>query len=268
MTFVYTYKTSDGVRHAAEIDARRRDDAFAALRAQGIRPIRVEDKPMSPRERLRWAMLWTAAAVVLAACAAGAWACVRHARYQRETHAAFNSLKARAEAERGRHREEFAKVDFALLRNYALVERSQDVGFALEEIARGKGVVEASRGRVKDLFRNLYEVFPPESANERLDAQRLYGEIMDEIDASEERLDAEECILALLDDNRGRWRVRNGRLEFDDLSLEREVGFFMKDTDGSALRWKRDFGRGGIESPPCLTEFDILLGVPARRVPR
>ena len=254
MTFIYTYKTSDGVRHEAEIDAKRREDAFAALRAQGIRPIRVEEKPMTPRERLLRAILWAAAAVALAAGAAGAWVWARaaqdRARYQHETRAAFEALRGKAEAERKRHREEFAAVDFALLRNYALVERSPDIGFALEEIARGKGVVEASRGRVKDLFRNLYEVFPPESANERLDGQRLYGELMDELDASEERLDAAECILALLDDNRGRWRVRNGRLEFDDLSLEREVRFFMKDTDGSALRWKRDFGRSGIESAP------------------
>ncbi len=250
MRFIYTYKTSDGVRHTAEIDAKRRDDAFAALRAQGIRPIRVEDKPLSPRERLRRAVLWAAAAVVLAACAAGAWAWMRHARYQRETRAAFDSLRTRAEAERVRHREDFSTVDFALLRNYAMVEKSADIGFALGEIARGKNVVEASRARVKDLFCNLYDIFPPESANERLDAQRLYGEIMDEIDASEERLDTEECVLALLDDNRGRWRVRNGRLEFDDLSLEKEVRFFMKDTDGSALRWKRDFGRSVIESAP------------------
>ena len=250
MTFSYTYRTSDGVRHTSEIDAKRREDAFAALRAQGIRPIRVEEKPMTPRERIRRAVLWAAAAVVLAACAAGVWACVRHARYQRETRAAFDSLKARAEAERTRHREDFGKVDFALLRNYALVERSKDITFALEEIARGKGVVEASRVRVKDLFRDLYDLFPPESSNERLDAQRLYGEIMNEIDASEERLDAEECVLALLDENRDKWHVQNGRLLFSDVSLEREVGFFRKDTDGSALRWKRDFGRSGIESAP------------------
>ena len=130
MTFIYTYKTSDGVRHEAEIDAKRREDAFAALRAQGIRPIRVEEKPMTPRERLRRAVLWAAAAVVLAACAAGAWVWARaaqdRARYQHETRAAFEALRGKAEAERKRHREEFAAVDFALLRNYALVERSPE----------------------------------------------------------------------------------------------------------------------------------------------
>ena len=39
--FVYIYKTSDGVRHEAEIGAPSRDAAFAALRERGIRPIKV-----------------------------------------------------------------------------------------------------------------------------------------------------------------------------------------------------------------------------------
>ena len=41
MKFTYAYKTSDGTRHEAEIDAPSREDVFATLRAQGIRPIKV-----------------------------------------------------------------------------------------------------------------------------------------------------------------------------------------------------------------------------------
>ena len=41
MKFTYAYKTSDGTRHEAEIDAPSREDVFASLRAQGIRPIKV-----------------------------------------------------------------------------------------------------------------------------------------------------------------------------------------------------------------------------------
>ena len=44
MTFIYYYKKSDGIRHEAEIDAPTRDEAFAALRRQGIRPIKVLEK--------------------------------------------------------------------------------------------------------------------------------------------------------------------------------------------------------------------------------
>ena len=41
MKFTYAYKTSDGVRHEAAMDAESRDAVFAALRAKGIRPIKV-----------------------------------------------------------------------------------------------------------------------------------------------------------------------------------------------------------------------------------
>ena len=41
MLYRYAYKTSDGVRHEGEILAERRDDVFAQLRSQGIRPIKV-----------------------------------------------------------------------------------------------------------------------------------------------------------------------------------------------------------------------------------
>ena len=42
MTFTYTYRSSDGQRHTAEIEAENRDAAFGRLRTElGIRPIRV-----------------------------------------------------------------------------------------------------------------------------------------------------------------------------------------------------------------------------------
>ena len=44
MRFAYSYKTSDNVRHEAEISAPSRDEAFAALRERGIRPIKVVAK--------------------------------------------------------------------------------------------------------------------------------------------------------------------------------------------------------------------------------
>ena len=41
MDFTYCYRTSDGVRHEDRITAPSRDEAFAALRDRGIRPIKV-----------------------------------------------------------------------------------------------------------------------------------------------------------------------------------------------------------------------------------
>jgi len=41
MKFTYAYKTSDGTRHEDSMDAESREAVFAALRARGIRPIKV-----------------------------------------------------------------------------------------------------------------------------------------------------------------------------------------------------------------------------------
>jgi len=41
LTYTYAYKTSDGTRHEAAMDAPSRDAVFAALRQQGIKPIKV-----------------------------------------------------------------------------------------------------------------------------------------------------------------------------------------------------------------------------------
>lgn len=44
MLFTYSYKTSDGVRHEAEMEAKDAPSVFAELRARGIRPIKVHPK--------------------------------------------------------------------------------------------------------------------------------------------------------------------------------------------------------------------------------
>ena len=71
MTFNYCYKTSDGQRHEGKIDAPGRDEAFAALRRQGIRPIRLfgaEDRRSAGgRWQMRLAVAILSAAVVLLA---------------------------------------------------------------------------------------------------------------------------------------------------------------------------------------------------------
>ena len=41
MTFTYTYRSSDGVRHSDTIDAESRDVVFSTLRERGIKPIKV-----------------------------------------------------------------------------------------------------------------------------------------------------------------------------------------------------------------------------------
>lgn len=52
MKYVYTFKTSEGVRREAEIDAPTKDEAFSSLRDRGVRPIRLWEKPGQHRVRV------------------------------------------------------------------------------------------------------------------------------------------------------------------------------------------------------------------------
>jgi len=70
--FTYTYRSSDGERHAAEIEAESRDAAFAKIRSElGIKPIKVtatgdagESQPSAPGKRFPVRVLpWAVGAV-------------------------------------------------------------------------------------------------------------------------------------------------------------------------------------------------------------
>ena len=81
MRFAYTYRSSDGQRHAAEIEAESRDAAFSAIRREmGVKPIKVvaaggesREDGGSPSQRRLTGTAAILAAVVLAALAGGAW---------------------------------------------------------------------------------------------------------------------------------------------------------------------------------------------------
>ena len=65
----------------------------------------------------------------------------------------------------------------------------------------------------------------------------------------EERQQAAHLALMLVDDHRSAWRVEGGRIVFTDPKVEEEFRFYTMPTDGSAARWKRDFGKEGGSTP-------------------
>ena len=72
MRFTYTYRSSDGQRHTAEIEAESRDAAFAKVRAElGIKPIKVtaaeEPPPQVTPKRVPSRVLLAACIVLFAA---------------------------------------------------------------------------------------------------------------------------------------------------------------------------------------------------------
>lgn len=65
MKFVYAYKSKDNVRHTGEIRAASKDAAFATLKMQGIKPIRVDEAPGVWNKIVGKGKRWAAIGVLL-----------------------------------------------------------------------------------------------------------------------------------------------------------------------------------------------------------
>jgi len=71
VVYVYKYKTSDGVEHVGERNARDKEAVYAALRSEGIRAYKVEPKEQASLERRLRGRTVTALVLGAAALAAG-----------------------------------------------------------------------------------------------------------------------------------------------------------------------------------------------------
>lgn len=270
MLFTYTYRSSDGRRHSAEIEAESRDAAFAKVRSElGVKPIKVVVSAAQGRggqlarsaaggnsKARKLASSKTSIAVAIAivlSLTAAVWFAMRSGdtsvdalarepgRYNSGTFAAYTNLVAQARQLQDAARRRLDGLELDLLSNYALVERMKDAKFFTDRISLGYRAIDKSRAETRELFRTLYEVFPAECRNERLDAQRLYSETMDGIDAVEERLVVADKTFRMLDSNRGKWHVRKGEVVWNDESLGKEFDFLSKAATSSTARWERDF---------------------------
>lgn len=76
MRFDYQYRTSENELRCGSLRAPNRDAAFAALKAQGIRPSRVEESPGFFNKLFGKGKRWMAIAVLALFAAIGWWAAV------------------------------------------------------------------------------------------------------------------------------------------------------------------------------------------------
>ena len=249
------------------MDAPDREEVFIALRKQKIRPIKVIRKDdLHPELRIngvrkRWVALIAALVAIVVAAIVGTvvWRAAQgenpsalSGEYREATRAEMEKLVTKARARKDKHDAELKLLNLDILRDYAKIAKAQSADDFSNEVAKAHAVIEATRSDIKNLFCDLYTVFPPEAENERRDAQKLYGEIMSDIDVSEERINADELVVSILLASRDSWRVKNGQIQFSDPKLEREFQFFRKDADVTVTRWHKDFGpkskAGTVES--------------------
>jgi hypothetical protein len=89
---------------------------------------------------------------------------------------------------------------------------------------------------VRNLFKSIFEIFPSECTVEREEAQWLYAEAMDKLDASEFRLVKDEKAAKILISNRDKWQLQDGKVVWKDAALANEFEYFRRETQTSSQR--------------------------------
>ena len=254
--WVYSYKTSDGLRHEGEMGAPSKDDVYSELRRQGIRPIRVDER-IVPVVKKGFRGLrkrdWSLVLVFVCGLAVLLWYAGSNSRATVgvpadkspavEFGVEFGELSDKLETITRNFRTMAAQVDRELLSNYALIEKGTDMTPFDAEIKRWRDIVSKWRQEVRSLYESAYEKIPEAKIADRLSAQRLYGEVMEEIDAESSELDRNECAIELLQSNRGKWSVRHGRVEWRDRKLEKQFHVF------SGMVMRRSGNQWGMPRP-------------------
>ena len=161
MKYTYAYKTSDGTRHEASMNAESREAVFAALREQGIKAIKVVaadgSKANGEIRGIRKRVL--AASVIVAALVAGLavyFALRTPHPALRAASPALVTLRTKAAAIEERHKAEIVLAD--------------------GDKARVAATVAATRAEARALFKDILSEL--KDAGEQIEAKRLYGELM------------------------------------------------------------------------------------------
>ena len=248
MRYTYAYKTSDGARHEAAMDAESREAVFESLRAQGIKAIKVVAADGSKANgeirgvRKRIVAAVSATAAVIAGAAVYFLVPERTQEEQKsaaaheiaftsgEYRAAFTNLEAQAADIVARHHSAIKALDLDILVDYRHIESAADTVDLDSKVRQGYRAVDDSRMEVRDLFKSIFVIFPADCKVEREEAQRLYAETMDKLEASERRIVKDEKALRLLLGNRGKWRCVGGRVVWSDATLSNEFEYFRRNT--------------------------------------
>ena len=257
--YIYIYRTSDGVRREGSIRAASREDAFAELRGQGIRPIKViaadGSKANGEVRRIgvsKMTVAAIAAAVLVAGLAVGAiWSRVESSdgqghvsagTYSDEESAAYSALEKKSEAVMHGLAKAMARARVEEINIPSNVAAHADVAALYKRAHDSQLSIDRARRETRDAFASITTDFPPDGAAIR-DAQRLYGERMAELDALEVAISNRKFALAILDGNRDKWTLVGDEAVFEDKRLARMYKYCLEgiDTDGSTVRWQRDF---------------------------
>ena len=239
MKYFYAYKTSDGKRHEAEIDAASREAVFESLRAQGIRAIKVVAADGSKANgevrgvRTRVLAFSVAAAAILAGSLVYVFVAGNETRETR--------LPGEVESIRERLGDAYSALNMDRLLDYPAVVAATNVTELFRLADRGAALVERARKDTREAFARLADERAADAEYVR-EVQRIYGERMAEIDALEIANANRKFALALLDANRDKWKLKDGEPVFSDERLAQMFKYCIEgiSTDAATSRWRKD----------------------------
>ena len=222
MKYTYAYKTSDGTRHEASMDAESREQVFAALRERGIRAIKVTAADGSKangearvvvRKRLVFAALVTG---LLLGVAGAVW-------YGTTDHrdARLIELDRRAGEIIRQHRTAISTLKLDALRDWKAIAAAQVPGLLDQRISLCYHDLDSARGEIRSLFREPMSAYA-DGTEQHGEVRRLYGAAMDELDLVETGFVKAEKAYRLLDTNRGKWSLAGDSVVFTDPELEKK----------------------------------------------
>lgn len=241
MTFDYSYKTADGIRHVSQMSAQNKEQVFASLRQMGIRPIRVQQRGVDLIRIAKLVAYGVIVGVVFSVVAFQVFSRNNASGGKARPNICSPQFTERIETIMSQFRETIG--------NYEISDgEKRDKGKlrqALQCVRQGAEIIEYYRTFVYGIFAS--ETKSGMAAGDELEAlKHYYGDVMSRFDVAEEHFKSREYSLMLLYDNWGAWHVDQSsmRVSFDTVALQKEYDFHVSNTDVDSLRWHRDFAPG------------------------
>ena len=253
MKYRYAYKTSDGIRHEDSIDADSREGVFTALRAQGIKAIKVVAADGSKANgEIRGLRKRTATLIaVVAATLAGltVWWVIQfepianpYERFSARERELLVELTKQVTAVREEANRTYAALDVARLQDIEAVNNTNLVGSLKAIVKLGDEIIQDARKNLRQAFDESIGMYPVSKEALRA-AQELYGQQMSALDALEVSHQNRRYAFVLLDTNRDKWSVFKGKPAFTDQHLLSLYQYCLEGigADASVIRWRKDF---------------------------
>ncbi len=212
------------------MDAPSRDEVFTTLRRHGIRPIKVvaADGAKANGEFHGVSRCFVALSILAGMAVTAGLVLLAGFRIPRDPAKSEAVAKLNASFDAIFADYGFSSVSIGLTRaiDYSALEAGGDVKPILERIRQGQRLIDRTKRSVRDAFHACVSD-QPQNGEVRRYAEVMARARLSELDRQRTTLVNRGFALAVLDGNRGKWRVEDGKIVFTDPNVERLYGYCL-----------------------------------------